>query len=101
MDGGSGHWRMMFSGGWLWVVIGVFWSFHNGKHSLPMRMLDSHGGGDNVLWVKFIPVNVASNLLLNIGMFSHSRENKKMHAYKTPHIVDISMKVLLAFPFVL
>ena len=28
----------------LWMVIGVFWSFYNSKHSLPMEMLDFHGG---------------------------------------------------------
>ena len=81
-NGGGARRQMVIGGGWLWGVIGVFWSFHNGKHSLPIGMLDSHGGGGNVLGVKFIPGNVASNLLSNMGMFLYSRENKKMYAYQ-------------------
>ena len=36
VDGGKG--------GWLWMVIGVFWSFYNVKYSLPIGMLDFHRG---------------------------------------------------------
>ena len=54
--------------GWLWVVIGVFWSFHNGKYSLPMGMLDSHRRDGNILRVIFIPVNaIFPRMLLQIS----------------------------------
>ena len=59
---GGGRWLAVtgpvIGGEWLWVMIGVFWSFHNGKHSFPMGMSDSHGGNGNVLRVKFISGNI-------------------------------------------
>ena len=41
-SGDSGRQRMVIGSKWLWVVTGVFWYFHSGKYSLPMRMLDFH-----------------------------------------------------------
>ena len=42
--GGDGNrwWWIVIDDKWLCVVNGVFWSFHYGKYSLPIGMLDSH-----------------------------------------------------------
>ena len=59
---GGGWWLVAAvdggKGGWLWMIIGVFWSFNNKKYFLPIGMLDFQGGGGNILASIFLFENI-------------------------------------------